>query len=207
MWVPMFSISSFPRWLKIFFGCSQALPSWQGWASLLPFFPSHPSGLQKVQALVAKWWISVCDISHFLQLCPWRKGPSSKFLSGAAWEPWKSYWNERIWVSLLKNGAPRHEVGLLHDECGLGLLLLAALDCSCLVMPAAELSGTGGTGVTSRAEGSMALGCEISIAPRGLLGESRPWYFVTAVFGGRALFCKKSLRVLPECDTWWVFCF
>lgn len=74
-------------------------------------------------------------------------------------------------------------------------------------MLAAELSGTGGTGVTSRAEGSMALGCEISIAPRGLLGESRPWYFVTAVFGGRALFCKKSLRVLPECDTWWVFCF
>lgn len=82
MWVPMFSISSFPRWPEIFFGCSQALPSWQGWASLLPFFPSHPSGLEKVQTLVAKWWISVCDISHFIRLCPWRKGPSSRFLLG-----------------------------------------------------------------------------------------------------------------------------
>lgn len=45
---------------------------------------------------------------------------------------------------------------MLTDECGLGLLLLAALDCSCLLMAAPEAGGTGGIGVTSRAEGSMA---------------------------------------------------
>lgn len=142
----MFSISSFPRWPKICFGCSQALPSWQGWASLLPSFPSHPSGLQKVQTLAAKWWISVWDTSHFLQLCPWRKGPSSRFLSGAAWEHWKGYQNENIGVLLLKNGGPRDELGLQSGAP------LAALGCSCLVMAAPELWGTG---VTSWAEGSM----------------------------------------------------
>lgn len=47
MWVPTFSISSFPRWPEICFGCSQALPSWQGWASLLPSFPHIPADFRK----------------------------------------------------------------------------------------------------------------------------------------------------------------
>lgn len=210
----MFSISSFPRWPKIFFGCSQALPSWQGWASLLPFFPSHPSRLQKVQTLVAKWWISVCDISHFLQLCPWRKGPSSRFLLGAAWEPWKRYRNEKIWQSLLKNGAPRDEAGL---QMSVALAFSCWQHCPCSATAAPELGGTRGTGVTSRAEGSMAReqrlkggywNVKLALLPEVFLENPGPGVTVNpAVFGGRALFCKKSIRVSPECDTWWIFCF
>lgn len=70
---------------------------------------------------------SLCVMYPTFSSCLSREGLFTKFISGAAWEPWKRCQNGEIWVSLYKHVGPRVEVRLQMQRS-----LLAVLDCSLL---------------------------------------------------------------------------